>query len=208
MSKDLTPNIRTILFDLGKVLLQFNFDPAFKKLSKISGYSQKDIEDYFVVSGIEALYDGGKISSYQFFLEIKKALSLKISFLGFKKIWGSIFTPKKEVIGLAKKLAKTHRLVLISNINELHFDHVQKRYPFIHLFDACILSYKERIRKPDERLYQKALRACKVRPDQVYYIDDRRDFTEAAKELGMHVFTYQNNFEQLVADLKTKGSLR
>ena len=197
--------IKAILFDLGKVILHFNFDPAFKKLSRASGLPAKDIEDYFVSSGLEVLYDGGKISSAQFYREIKKALGLKISFARFKAIWNGIFTPKKDMIRLIGRLSKKYRLALISNTNAMHFEYALKKYPVLRKFDHLILSYKEKTRKPDERIYQKAARACRAKPGEIYYIDDRRDLTEAAHGLGFRVFTYQNNFKELLADMKTRG---
>ena len=197
--------IKAILFDLGKVILHFNFDPAFKRLSKASGLSTREIEDYFVSSGLEVLYDGGKISSKQFYDEIKKALGHKLTFSQFKAVWNEIFTPKKEIIGLIDILSKKYRLVLISNTNQMHFEYIQKKYAVLDQFDRLILSYKEKRRKPDEKIYQKAASACRVKPGEIYYIDDRRDLTEAAKELGFHVFTYQNNFKELIADMRAKG---
>ena len=197
--------IKAILFDLGKVILHFNFDPAFQRLSKVSGLPVKEIEDYFVSSGLEVLYDGGKISSNRFYREIKKALGLKIDFSSFKKIWNEIFTPKKDMISLIHKLSKKYRLVLISNTNAMHFEYVLKKYPVIRRFDGLVLSFKEKTRKPDERIYFKAAQACRVKPGEIYYIDDRHDLTDAARDLGFHVFTYQNNFKELSADMKMKG---
>ena len=197
--------IKAILFDLGKVIVHFNFDPAFLRLSKNSGLSTKEIEDYFVSSGLEVLYDGGKISSRRFYGEVKKALGLKLSYARFRKIWNEIFTPKKEMVDLIAKLSKNHRLVLISNTNAMHFNYILKKYPVIQKFDRLILSYKEKTRKPDERIYRKAAQACRAKPEEIYYIDDRRDLTGAAEELGFNIFTYQDNFKELTKDMQQKG---
>ncbi len=197
--------VKAVLFDLGKVLLHFNFEHAFKRLSKSSGRPVMEVEDYFVSSGIEVLYDGGKISSLEFYRQIKKALGLQISFMSFKKIWNHIFTPKKDMISLLRKLSTSYRLVLISNTNAMHFEYIQKKYAFMGVFDRKIISYREKNRKPDERIYRKAAKACLAHPREIYYIDDRADLTAAAKELGFHVFTYRNNFKDLLLDLKAKG---
>ncbi len=197
--------IKAVLFDLGKVLLHFNFDPALKRFSKSCGLPVKDIEDYFISTGMEVLYDGGKITSLEFYCHVKKALGLKLSFGGFKRIWNEIFTPKKDMIGLVGKLSKNYRLVLISNTNAMHFEYIRKKYPVLGKFDRLVLSYKEKIRKPDAKIYQKAAAACRARHHEIYYIDDRADLTSAAHELGFHVFTYQNNFKQLLVDMNSKG---
>ncbi len=192
------PKIKAILFDLGKVLLFFNFDPAFKRLAKHAGVTAKDIENYFIQSGIEVLYDGGKITSYRFYSKIKKALGLRLTFRQFERIWNDIFTPNRPMIRLLEKLSGRYRTVLISNTNAMHYTHVKKKYAFMKNFDRHILSYQERSRKPDDRIYNIASKACRAKPHEIFYIDDRHDLTDAARELGFNVFTYRNNHDQLL----------
>lgn len=197
--------IKAVLFDLGKVILFFNFDPAFQKLSKTCGIPRKEFEDYFISSGLEVLYDGGKITSFEFYSEIKRSLKLKISFAKFKSIWNAIFTPNKPMIRLIQKLSKKYRLVLVSNTNAMHFEYIRKKYAFIKIFDHIVLSYKEKIRKPDEKIYRISAKACRATPQEILYIDDRADLTGAAQELGFHTFTYKNNFTELLKTLEEKG---
>ncbi len=196
------PKIKAILFDLGKVLLFFNFDPAFKRLAKHAGVEAKDIENYFIQSGIEVLYDGGKITSFQFYSKIKRALGIRLTFSQFKHIWNDIFTPNRPMIKLLDKLSKRYRTVLISNTNAMHYEHVKKKYAFMKNFDRHILSYQERSRKPDDRIYNIAAKACRAKPHEIFYIDDRHDLTDAAKELGFNVFTYRNNHDQLLKTIQ------
>ena len=65
-------------------------------------------------------------------------------------------------------------------------------------FDQIILSYKEKIRKPDARIYKKAARACQAHPKEIFYIDDRSDLTQAAASLGFRTFTFKNNPKELL----------
>ncbi len=204
MSKN---KIKAVLFDLGKVILHFNFDPAFKRLARHSRLAPQDIEDYFIASGLEVLYDGGRISSQRFYRELKKALGLSLSYAGFKKIWNDIFTPNPEVVRLVHTLSQRHRLVLISNTNAMHFKYLDAKYPVFKRFDRKILSFKEKMRKPDHRLYLKAAKACRAKPREIFYIDDRRDLTEAADELGFQTFTYKNNPGALIKKVRSLGLL-
>ena len=199
--------IKAVLFDLGKVIVHFNFDPAFKRLSKASGVPVREIEDFFVSSGLEVPYDGGKISSRQFHQEIQKGLKHSISFEKFKKIWNEIFTPITGVIRIIQRLHGKKRLVLISNTNEMHFAYIRKKYPVIKKFNKLLLSYEEKMRKPDERFYAKAAKACLAKPQEILYIDDRLDFTQAADELGFHTFTFAGNVSKLEARMKKLGVL-
>ena len=84
----------------------------------------------------------------------------------------------------------------------MHFDYVKRRYPVLGKFDRHVLSYREKVRKPDERIYRVAARACRAKPQEIFYIDDREDLTSAAEELGFHVHTFRNDLPELNERLK------
>ena len=201
-------NIKAVLFDLGKVIVDFDFEPAFRKLAKFTPQSAAAIEDYFWSSGVEVLYDGGKISSLDFHREVKRALKHTLSYREFKNIWNDIFTPKKEIVTLIKRLSRDRRLVLLSNTNAMHYAYLRKKYSVLNHFDRCILSFKEKIRKPDKKIYQAAAKACLAKPGEIFYIDDRADLTDAANTLGFNTFTFKNNSQALITTMKDFGILR
>ena len=205
--KNKKKKIKAVLFDLGKVILDFDFDPAFRKLSNATGLTPEEIRGHFSRSGLEVLYDGGKISSLRFCREVKKTLRHPLSYAEFKKVWNNIFTPKVRMMALVKQLSRRTRLVLISNTNAMHYDHVRRKYPIFSLFDRHILSFKEKVRKPDERIYRRAIAACKADADEIFYIDDRKDLTTAADALGLRTFTFKNNPDALVKRLEKEGIL-
>src|SRR3989338_170031 len=200
--KSVSKKIKAVLFDLGKVIVHFDFTPAFKKLSAACPKTPAEIDDYFRRSGLEALYDGGKISSKEFYRQVKKGLGHRLSFAEFKEIWNKIFRPNERVVSLISKLKSRTRLVLVSNTNAMHFEYILKRYSVLAHFDEHILSYKEKVRKPDERIYRAAIKACRAKPHEIFYIDDRLDLTEAAGEIGLHTFTYKNNAGELIKRMK------
>ena len=199
--------IKAILFDLGKVILDFNFEPAFHRLARSTPLSAGEIEEYFWSSGLEVLYDGGKISSLEFYKEVKRVLRHRLSYERFKRVWNEIFTPRKEIVSLIRRLGTRYRLVLISNTNAMHYAYIRKKYSILNRFDRSVLSFKEKTRKPDERIYKTAAKACQARPEEIFYIDDREDLTQPAKALGFHVFTYKNNPAQLTREMKALNIL-
>ena len=194
--------IKAILFDLGKVILDFNFEPAFHRLARFTPLGVDAIEDYFWRSGLEVLYDGGKISSLEFYKAVKKVLMHTLSYKQFRNIWNDIFTQKKETISIIKRLSRHYRLVPISNTNAMHYEYARKKYPVLGHFDRCILSFKEKMRKPEKKIYQTAAKACKAKPHEIFYIDDREDLTQAAKELGFKTLTFKNNPKDLIKEMK------
>ncbi|MBI4432394.1 MAG: HAD family phosphatase [Candidatus Omnitrophica bacterium] len=208
MPKPKASKIKAVLFDLGNVLFYFDFAPAFQRLAKRSDLNVREIEDFFIQSGLEALYDSGKISSIQFYQNVRKALRLQVNYAAFKKIWNGIFKPNLPILRLLKKLQKKHRLVLISNTNSMHIDHLRRHYPHaFSAFQTLIFSYRAKRRKPDKFIYQKAIRACRANPEHIFYIDDRPDLTAAASSLGLETFTYHNNTRALLKQMKALAIL-
>jgi putative hydrolase of the HAD superfamily len=206
-SADARP-VRAFLFDMGNVLLDFDFEPAFRTLAKAGGKTPEQVRDYFIQSGLEVLFDGGQITSRRFYSEVCKALDLALSYERFERIWNHIFTPDRRMASLVRKLGKKHRLVLLSNTNAMHARHAERRYKSIlGLFDRRLYSFREKRRKPDAGLYRLAVRACKAKAGEVFYIDDRADLTEAAAELGLRTFTYRKNFAELERELVRLGAL-
>ncbi len=153
-------SIKAVLFDLGKVLIHFDFEPAFRRLAKHCKKTPKDIRAFFASSELEVLYDGGKITSYDFYRKVRLGLGFSLSYKQFQRLWNSIFTPVPGMAGLVHRIGRRKRLVLVSNTNEMHFSFVKKRYPVLKKFHSHVLSYEEKVRKPDERIYRKALKAC------------------------------------------------
>jgi glucose-1-phosphatase len=203
--KDSLTNIKAILFDLGKVIVDFNFEPAFRRLSKASVFRPEEIRDYFLSSGLEVVYDGGKISSKVFYLKVKNALKHQLTYAQFKKVWNEVFKPNRPVVSLIRRLRARYRLVLISNTNAMHYEYIRSKYNIFNSFHKLILSFKVKIRKPDAEIYKKAALACRAKPSEIFYIDDRSDLTEAASELGFNTFTFKKNPGALVAALKRHG---
>ena len=198
---------KAVLFDLGNVILDFDFTPAFRKLSGVSRRPAAEIKTFFLRSGLEVLYDGGKISSKQFHAEVKRNLKHGLSYGGFKKVWNDIFTLNKDIADLIRRLRPHYRLVLISNTNAMHYEYIRLKYPVLRHFDRKILSFKEKVRKPDARIYRKAIKACRAAAGEIFYIDDREDLTEAASALGLKTFTYKNNVKALTKKMKKAGIL-
>jgi glucose-1-phosphatase len=200
-------NIRAVIFDLGKVLVDFDFQIAARKIYSLSGKNPKEIYDFFFNSPLTQSFEEGRISPEDFFVEVKKHLGLKISFNEFLPVWNGIFfltDENKKVYHLSKSLKKDYKVVLLSNVNVLHFEYLKQNFPVFDTFDHIFTSYEAGFIKPDPRIYQKVITALGCEPAEIFYTDDREELIAAANKLGLRGFIYRG-FEQLKQDLASCG---
>ena len=190
--------IKLIIFDLGKVILDFSHRDIAEGLAPFSaapGYQDPDnILDHMFNNGavIVNLYEEGRITSEEFFSYIRETYRLDISFLHFKQVWNEIFTENKGVTELIERLKKEIPIFLLSNTNELHFEYVKKKFPIVHKFDKWILSYETGMRKPCPEIFQTALGKAGVLPAEAIFIDDIREHVVGAQGLGINAVEFKS----------------
>jgi putative hydrolase of the HAD superfamily len=102
---------------------------------------------------------------------------------------------------------KGHRLFLLSNTNELHFNFAKKTYKeMFHPFDDFILSYEVGHVKPEPEIYKAALAKAGCSATQCFYTDDIPAFIEAAARVNIpsQLFT---GIDPLKTELVSRGFL-
>lgn len=195
--------IKVMLFDLGRVLVDFDHARSAQRIANFCGKTPRQIYDLFFESRATIDFEAGKISPQEFYSQVKQLLDLKLSYDSFVPIWNDIFflSPKnRSVFGLVNSLRSNYKTALLSNINILHYEYLKNSFPVFGVFDEIFLSYQLGCIKPDKEIYNSVIAQLKVAPEEIFYTDDRPELIESAKALGLrgHVFT---NFAQLTSDL-------
>jgi len=195
-----------ILCDLGNVIINFDHNIAVKKILHLTPKNEHDIYQLFFDSGLTKDYEEGKISSSDFFKKVRDSLDLDIDNETLLPIWNDIFfeTPlNKKIQNFLTKMKGKYKLVMISNINETHYEFLAKKMPVFQEFDKLILSYEIGFRKPAKEIYDAALKSVNVLPSKTFYVDDRADLIEAALGYGIEGITFSGEeaFEKIKAEL-------
>ena len=193
--------IKTILCDLGDVIVFVDHKKIAKGLAKFSSRDEKHIYNFFLSSMARKGFDKGKITAKGLFAHFKDKLGLSLSLSQFKKIWCYCFTGLNEdMANLLYKLKKNYKLILLSNTDEIHFAYCRKNYKVLDIFDDFILSYKSGCKKPNPLIYFRALKRAKTFPTKAAYIDDIKEFVAVSKFFGIKGIRYAT-FEKLKKDL-------
>ncbi len=199
--------IKAIVFDLGKVLVNYDHNIAVRRISALEGIDQKKINSFFLTTKFCQLFEEGKISPEDFFHEVKKNLHLKINFDQFCSIWNEVFfqdADNKEVCQLITQLAGKYKIALLSNTNILHFEYIKKYFFIFNSFDRIFLSYQLGFVKPDPKIYLKTIELLDISPSEIFYTDDRKDLIDQAVQLEINSFVFLSA-KKLREDMQSCG---
>lgn len=193
-----------IVFDLGNTIIRFDHNISAKKIANLFRLDSKKIYDIFFDSEITRAFEKGDISPKEFHKRASLFLGVKMPYKDFIAIWNDIFWEDKDACDLARQLKKSYKLFLLSNVNRLHFEHIEKKFDIIKIFDEIILSYLVGATKPDKLIYEDVIRRAGGDRTKLLYIDDREDLIKEASALGIDSVRFEGAAE-LKKTLAGKG---
>lgn len=176
---------KAVVFDLGKVLLHFDYRIAVKRLQSHCRLSPRALQELIDQSPLLLRYESNLLTTDEFFLEIRTASGFGGGLEEFAELFCDIFTPIEPMVQLHGELRSAGvPTYVFSNTNELAVNHIRQRYPFFKQFDGYILSYEHGIMKPDARAYEVVEKVSGQRGPELLYIDDRPENVEAGRIRG------------------------
>ncbi len=173
--------IKNVIFDLGKVLINFDFSSFWENIGaeKCERFLDEAQEPILI-------FEAGKISRQQFYNDIKKIYNFNMSMKDFEKIWCNVFSEKSQMIEMAKKINRKYEIFIFSNTDEIHFPFIWEKFPSLHFFNEnLMLSYEIGSVKPDLDSYERALNKFDLKFEECLFIDDRPINIQVAESLGM-----------------------
>ena len=197
---------RIIIFDLGKVIVDFDHMAFCKGVEPFCAFSAEGVYERIFGSGLEKLFDLGKLSPEEFYESARSALSLSIDMEHFSRLWSDIFSLQPGIGAIIERLYRRFRLLCLSNTNPWHFSRCRRQFSALNSFDGFVLSYEEKCCKPDSGIFNAALRKAGVPARQCIFIDDIAENVHAARGLGFTSFIF-TTVEGLARDLAGAGAL-
>jgi len=194
-----------IVFDLGKVLIPFDYSPAINKLNQVEGgLGDRFMEFYKSNYHFHRDFERGNISENEFVSKMLKVVDYKIDAETFKKYYADIFSVNEDVISLLPILKNDYRLFLLSNTDSIHQKYGWQKYEFLKYFDKLILSHEVHSVKPEEKIYRVVEEASGFPSEEHFYIDDIQEYVDAAIKLGWDAVQFVD-FKKLEHDLRGRN---
>lgn len=198
--------INAIIFDLGGVLLDINYQLTIEAFNNL-GCS--DFESIYTQQKQSQLFDDfetGKVSSETFRKSLQKQMEFSISNVEFDNAWNKMLLqfPKKR-IELLEKLNKKFSLFLLSNTNEIHIKAFKKIISssigyerFENCFKKVYFSSEIGNRKPNASCFEMVLSENKLSAAKTLFIDDSIQHVEGAYKIGIKTLLIESG-EELVS---------
>jgi putative hydrolase of the HAD superfamily len=199
-----------LIFDVGNVLIDLNFDRAFRKLGEYLNpltamllWAKKD-EFMKEMQGEITLLETGRMTMPQFFSRLKGRIGLKLEQEQFEEIWCSALQPNEEMLAFAADLCTRVPCYCASNTNETHARFIREQCLHTGQFKGMAFSHELGCKKPEEEFFQAMCAQFKVEPSACTFIDDRAGNVAAAVACGMAGIEFQG-IAALRATLRERG---
>jgi FMN phosphatase YigB (HAD superfamily) len=195
---------KTIIFDLGKVLVPFDFKIGYRALEGACPHKAEEIPRRIAETGLVERLEKGLIEPQEFVRRLSEALELRLEYADFCRAWSSIFYGQLLADTFLESLAARYRMLLLSNTNVIHWEMIRENYPMIRHFHDRILSFEIHSMKPEAEIFQAAVERAGCLPEECFFTDDIADNVEAAKRAGLDAVQFQSA-AQLEEEMARRG---
>jgi glucose-1-phosphatase len=197
--------VKAIIFDLGRVLVPFDFTRGYDRMAALCPYTAQEIPERLRQTDLVAKFESGQIAPEDFVARMSEILELQSNYSQFCEIWSSVFLPYTLIPeSLVEALHRRYRTVLLSNTNAIHYSMIKESYPILRHFDSYVLSYEVGAMKPSPLIYNEAIRQSACEAGECFFTDDVAAYVEGARREGIDAVQFENH-EQIERELRARG---
>lgn len=197
--------IKAIVFDLGNVLIPFDYNRLLDKLNHISeGLGERFYSRYKENYNIHRLFEKNAITEEEFLNTMMQWTENKITKSEFCKIYSDLFEENKAVSSLLPQLKEKYKLVLLSNTNPIHQKYGWQKYAFLKHFNKLVLSHIAEAVKPEPKIYKAVEYFTGLPPEEHLFIDDIQEYVDGAINMGWNAVRFENA-SKLLSDFEKFG---
>jgi FMN phosphatase YigB (HAD superfamily) len=198
------------IFDLGKVLVDFDYTIAAGKIAARSDKAPTDLHAFLGSSPLLVDYESGRLTRQGFYEAVREAIDFHGDLKEFGSFFADIFSEMPETVALHRELRRRgFKSFIFSNTNDLAIEHVRRNFPFFQNFDGYIFSYEVGALKPQPEIYAAMEKMTGKRGADLIYFDDRAENIAAGVARGwrsiLHVSAEETRAQLATLDVLPKA---
>lgn len=178
--------IESIVFDVGWVLVHLDYNPLLDYLAT-SG-QRYDLKEVIAAIDLNA-HECGEWGGDQL-IDNMAQLAPQLDKSHMRHLWVTMLMPVESMCMLARNLAATHRVHLLSNAGDLHWSHLDREHQLQSIAHSVLPSFEARVMKPHRDIYKLAEHRFDLNPATTVFIDDLLPNVEAARLCGWHAIQH------------------
>lgn len=180
--------IDAVVFDIGRVLVHLEFSRLLRFLA------EHGVDTSHVGTLLERMdlagYERGEFDGTVLVEKIAGLGDRPMAPESIREHWVGVFIPQRPMLDLLRALAGTHRVYLLSNIGDLHWEFLDRELGIETLGHGALPSFRAGATKPDEEIYRRAEQAFGLDPARTVLIDDLAENAAAARRRGWHAIVH------------------
>lgn len=181
--------VHAVLFDLGGVVLDVDFERALASWARHSRLPLDQLRGRFRTDGPYHRHETGHLPAAGFFEHLRQMLELQCDDGAVQEGFNACLVAEiDEAVALLDAIRPDVPRYAISNTNAVHIAQIERAFPtLLPRFTRVFLSHEIGQRKPDAAAFQHVLDAIGVPAPQALLFDDLQPNIDAARALGMQV---------------------
>jgi FMN phosphatase YigB (HAD superfamily) len=184
--------IPVIVFDLGKVLVDFDYSIAARRVRARSTQPPENLDAFLSSSRALVEFETGLLTRQNFFDQVRNATGFLGDIHEFGGMFADIFMEIPPMIELHVEFRRRgFKTYIFSNTNDLAIEHIRRNFPFFQNFDGYIYSYEVKAMKPDAPIYKALESMAGRRGAEIVYIDDRPENIAAGAARGWRTILHE-----------------
>ncbi len=198
---------QVVVFDLGKVLLDFDYGISAGRIAARSKVSPAEVQALIDHSDLLFRLERGEINNDEFFRTVCLRAGFEGNYEEFSGMFADIFSAIEPMVRLQARLrASQIPTFVFSNTNGIAISHIRRTFEFFANFNGYVFSYEHGAMKPDERVYQVVETTAGSEGEKILFLDDRKENVLAGKARGWQVIHHQSP-EETIEEMKRIGLL-
>lgn len=194
--------IKNVIFDVGKVLVEYDPDSYMERLG-FDLKTRQAVNQAMFQNPLWEESDRGKLSTEELlekFIFNDKEYKEEIT-KAYQTVGNTIELFPYSVAWIKELKQRGYRVYILSNYAEVTYEQTKEKMEFLPYVDGAVFSFQCKWIKPEREIYEELCRKYSIEPRESVFLDDRLDNIEQARNLGFFGIQFES-YEQAVKELE------
>lgn len=183
----MTTQVQALLFDLGGVVLDIDFNRAFAHWQPVSRLSLEEIKAGFRFDAAYQQHERGEMDAAAYFAHLSVRLQLQKGHARIAEGWNAIFIGEiADTLAMIQSARGRLPCYAFTNSNPVHQAAWSAMFPaVVQAFDRIFVSSDMGCRKPERQAFDHIAREIDTPPGAILFFDDLAENVAGAQAAGL-----------------------